>query len=133
MNTPRINLVGNPHWDFQSALRRVNNNEQLLREISAIFLERMAVMLSNIKLALCEGNTEMLVMSSHTLKGSAGNMAANPTMEIADRFEELAEKNELASIGPVWEELQQETAHLQQTIARWLDDGTSEDASTREW
>lgn len=127
-------IAGNPHWDFHGALRRVNNDEQLLREISVIFLQRMAVMLSNIELALRNEDAEMLVMSSHTLRGSAGNMVANPTMEIAGRLETLVEKGGFASIAPVWKELQQETAHLQQTIARWLDDGTTEDTTgTREW
>lgn len=130
MNTPRLNNAGNPHWDFHGALQRVNNDEQFLREISVMFLERMAVMLSNIELALRDEDAEMLVMSSHTLRGSAGNIVANPTMEIAGRLEVLAEKSEFASIGPVWEELQRETACLQQTITHWLDDGANEITST---
>ena len=131
MNLPQINHAVNPHWDFHDALRRVNNDEQLLREICVIFLARVAVMLSNIERAIRDEDIEILVMSSHTLRGSAGNMAANSTMEIAGRLEALAEKTELASIAPVWDELQQETAHLQQTIAQWLSDDVNEDTSTK--
>lgn len=121
MNNQQSNLAGNPYWDLDGALIRVNQDEKLLREIAGIFLERMAVALSNIELALEEDANEMLTMSAHTLKGSAGNISANTTMEIAGRLEELSEKGEFASIALVWKELQQETAHLRLVISNWLE------------
>jgi HPt (histidine-containing phosphotransfer) domain-containing protein len=129
MNDQQANHAGDPHWDSHNALARVNDDVQLLREIVGIFLERMLVLRSQIESALREKDSEMLVMSSHTLKGSAGNMVANPTMEIAQRLEALASKDDFASIGPVWEELQQETTLLQQTMSRWLADGTDDATS----
>jgi len=121
MGNQQSNLAGNPYWDLEGALGRVNQDEKLLREIAGIFLGRMAVILSSIELALQEEASEKLVMPAHTLRGSAGNIAANSTMEIAGRLEGLAEKGEFASIAPVWEELQQETAHLRQVISSWLE------------
>ena len=119
----------NPHWDLVGALARVNNDEKFLREVVEIFLQRLMALLANIESAIREKNSEMLVMNSHTVKGSAGNMLAAPTMEIASRLESLAEKNEFAAMDGVWRELQQETSQLHHMMTRWLNDGEGESAN----
>lgn len=110
-------------WDFVGALGRVNNDEQLLREVVPLFLERMQVMMANIESALHEEDAEKLHMSSHTLRGSAGNILANGVMELADQLEQLAQAGNFVATGPVWGALQQESTDVRRVMTHWLEEG----------
>jgi CheY-like chemotaxis protein/HPt (histidine-containing phosphotransfer) domain-containing protein len=92
------------HWD--AALRRAAGSQELLRETAGLFLEECPRLLTELHAALEQGDAVRVRRAAHTLRGSAAIFAAQPTIAVAARLEELGSRGDLADAAQLIEQLE---------------------------
>jgi HPt (histidine-containing phosphotransfer) domain-containing protein len=83
------------HLDLVAVLERVGGDEELLSEITAIFLEDYPSLIREIKAAIEAGDAKRLEVAAHTLKGSVANFGAQDAIEAALRLEQLGRNRQM--------------------------------------
>lgn len=91
--------------DRALALERVGGDEELLREIAALFLEECPRMMADIQAAVLAGDAESLERAAHSLKGSVGNFGARRAFRAAARLEAIGRNRDLTPLPEAWSEL----------------------------
>ena len=81
--------------DRDAVLDRVGGDEELLREITEIFLSEYPGLLDEIRTAIGAGDLAKLEVSAHTLKGSVANFGAEDATEAARQLEVMARKRQM--------------------------------------
>jgi HPt (histidine-containing phosphotransfer) domain-containing protein len=89
--------AGSP-LDWEEALARLDGNEALLQELAVLFCEEGTRLMTGIREAIAQGETDELRRAAHTLKGSAGMFVAKPAVEAALRLEAMARDGDLSRI-----------------------------------
>jgi CheY-like chemotaxis protein len=89
--------AGSP-LDWREALARLDGNEDLLQELAVLFCEEGIRLMTDIREAIAQGETDALRRAAHTLKGSAGMFVAKPAVEAALRLEAMARDGDLSHI-----------------------------------
>jgi two-component system sensor histidine kinase/response regulator len=84
-----------PVLDVEFALKRVEGDLDLLREVTALFLEDAPSLVKQIRTAIAAQDTRGLERAAHTLKGAVGNFGARPTQELAHQLEKLGRAGQL--------------------------------------
>ena len=98
----KINRTGSllpaelPGIDLNSALRRLGGNEDLLIKLLQTFLRTHKNTGTDIKEALKSNDYKKAQRLAHTIKGVAGNLAAEKLSETAGRLEELINRGKAA-------------------------------------
>ena len=87
MNTSAIDRV--------SLLDRVGGDEELLREITSIFLAEYPELLRSIQNGLAAGDAQRVERAAHSLKGSVANFGADSATQAAYRLETIGRKGSL--------------------------------------
>lgn len=75
--------------DREQLLERIDNDAELLVELTAIYEEDSAATLAEIAAAAAAGDAVRLERSAHSLKGSSFNMSAGRVADIALALEKL--------------------------------------------
>jgi two-component system, sensor histidine kinase and response regulator len=108
-------LVG---LDVAAALGRVGGDEELLKEISEIFLEQCPEALSEVKDAVASINPEALQCAAHSLKGSIGNFGAKAAFDAALRLEMMGRQGDLSGSAEALSDLEQALVSLKPQLAK---------------
>jgi signal transduction histidine kinase/DNA-binding response OmpR family regulator/HPt (histidine-containing phosphotransfer) domain-containing protein len=107
-------------FDRDDALRRINGDEALLRELIGLLAEEYPKLLTDIRAGIAEQNARKVQMAAHTLKGAVGVIGGNTAHDSALLLETMARNNDLSAALPACEALerafQQLQLHLQATI-----------------
>jgi hypothetical protein len=107
-NSPLAEAVWN-----QAALReRVDHDEELLRELLAIFNEDFPRMTKSLEAAVAGGDLKSTGTLSHTLKGMLLNLGGERAAAAAAKLESLARTGEEAALKDALEAFQREAASL---------------------
>ncbi len=109
-----------PAFDRQSALSNLGNDEELLRQIAEIMLNSYRGQIEDIRLALAAGDLGRLYSIAHSLKGSAGNFAAAPTVRAASHLERLCRDGRIDSAAPAVAALAQNVESLAAALRQEL-------------
>ncbi len=99
-------------FDYQSALQRLDGDEQLFAELARIFVGDCPRQLRAIESAIAAGDTDRIRAAAHELKGSAANFAASAVVDATRALETIASQNAMAAAPAVWQRLEAETARL---------------------
>jgi HPt (histidine-containing phosphotransfer) domain-containing protein len=91
--------------DRSVILDRVGGDEELLREISAIFLEEYPTLIEEIRSAVGNQDATGLERAAHTLKGSVANFGAQAATQAAYRLEAMGRKGELSESRSAFDDL----------------------------
>ena len=102
--------------DEAALLALVGGDEELMREIIALYLVEYPRLLRDIRAAAASGDARALELSAHALKGSVGNMAASRASEAARELETLARADQLPAARGVLITLERELARLQNAL-----------------
>ena len=81
--------------DLPALLALVGNDEELMREIIALFLREYKRLMTDIRDAAAAGDVRALQFSAHAMKGCVGNMAAPRAYKAAMDLEVLARDDQL--------------------------------------
>jgi len=98
-------------WD---ELRRRLGDDELVGEITSLFLTDCPAKVAAIKAAVVARDLRAIRITAHALKGSAGNMSAMPVSECASALELMAERGGVDPIviDAAWTRLEAESARL---------------------
>jgi two-component system sensor histidine kinase/response regulator len=82
--------------DRGAVLERVDNDQELLKEIIELFLDDCPRLMEDIRAAVHARDAFALRHAAHTLKGSVGNFAAQTAFETARVLEFMGTDNDFA-------------------------------------
>jgi two-component system sensor histidine kinase/response regulator len=83
--------------DRASLLERVEGDQELLTELIRLFLTDAPHLLDAMRNALQQGDMTLLERSAHSMKGAAGNLSAQVTVNAASQLERSAKKGDAES------------------------------------
>jgi HPt (histidine-containing phosphotransfer) domain-containing protein len=103
--------------DRQFALSRVGGDEELLKEIAAVFVADYPNSLREIRAAIDSGDASLLERSAHSLKGSVANFGARDAVASALRLEQMGRARQMRDCAGALQELEQALASLRPQLA----------------
>lgn len=107
--------------DLGATLARVGGDEELLREISAMYLEESQQLMEQVREAIAAGDAQTLERAGHTLKGLARNFNAAPASGAALVLEEIGNEGRLGDAAEAAARLQVELDRLGQALRDFLE------------
>jgi HPt (histidine-containing phosphotransfer) domain-containing protein len=109
--------INQPVLDADAVLDRVGGDEELLREIIAIFLEEYPLLMAEIRVAVSRSDRANLERAAHSLKGAVSNFGARTATDLARDLEAVGRTGELGGLAPIVSKLDLELASLQRALA----------------
>ncbi|MBI2477249.1 MAG: response regulator [Planctomycetia bacterium] len=106
--------------DLSTALKAVDGDERLLREVVGAFLDECPRLLDEIDLALKTSDAPTVMRAAHTIKSSMRLFSATRAYELAYRLEMMAGAENLKIDEPL-AALRQEFERLRQQVVRFWD------------
>ena len=102
----------NSRLDRENALARVGGDEELLREIAALFLADYPRVLADLRAAVARSDAKAIENTAHGLKGSVSTFGASVAIEAALRIEKIGRAQQFAELGPALATLETALAEL---------------------
>lgn len=81
--------------DKAVALERLGGDEELLKEVAALFLDEYPALMAQIKVAVAAHNANQLERAAHSLKGSVSNFGSEAAWQAAYEMEKMGRANDL--------------------------------------
>ena len=100
------------------ALDRVGGDEELLREVLAIFLTEYPELVGKLEQAVERGDAVLLERSAHTLKGSLSTIGAEIAAHNAFLLEVMGRAGQLEGAGEQLRQLGESLSTLREELAR---------------
>ncbi|MBN1866615.1 response regulator [Candidatus Sumerlaeota bacterium] len=107
-----------PVFRLQEVLERVGQDESLLLELIAMFLERLPEQIRTIRDAHANRDATTLEREAHSLKGAAANVGAARLRTAAARVEEKAREGRIDAVGAMLDNLDSEARTLTDSLQR---------------
>jgi PAS domain S-box-containing protein len=104
--------IANACWDEAAALKRLDDDQDLLAEMIDLFLEEAPVQLAELAAALSRTDLPALADAAHAIKGMAGHFCAETIIRLAVNLEHAARNAEDADFQSMTRDLTQATAAL---------------------
>lgn len=111
MNT-KVDSLSEPVWNLAELLERVDNDQELLRELLNIFKDDFPLTMRSLELAIAAEDLKNSARLGHTLKGMLSSLGGVRTAAAAARLEVLASTGETASLKGALDTLKCEAASL---------------------
>ncbi len=111
-------------FDFEAAMTQVDGDEELLLDITAVFLETCQDQLTELQEALNAGDGEALSRAAHSMKGSVGNFGAKSAFDICLKLETMGRNDDLADAWNVYSELEGQIRQLSTELEGLLEKET---------
>ncbi len=106
-----------PHVDLAHALTWVDQDRVLLAELVEIFLQDYPQRLTELRVAVAQGDAPRTHRVAHGLKGSVAGFGANQAKELALRLELIGKSGNLAEAGPALVDLEGELARVAESLS----------------
>jgi HPt (histidine-containing phosphotransfer) domain-containing protein len=104
--------ISEPVWNVAELLERVDNDQELLRELLTIFKEDFPESFRSLSTAVDSGDLKGASRLSHTLKGMLSSLGATRAAAAASRLEALSSAGETAPLRDVLDTLESEADRL---------------------
>ena len=114
---PAETTSAHPVFDRETALERVNFEEELLDEVTQLFLTDLPNRIAELQSALERGDAKPLEMAAHSLKGSASYVGAARTAAQAFKLETMGRSGDLSRALEEFRQLEREIERLKEAIA----------------
>jgi two-component system, sensor histidine kinase and response regulator len=101
-----------PAWNLAELLERVDNDQELLRDLLNIFKEDFPLTMRSLESAVAAGDLKNSAMLGHTLKGMLSSLGGVSAAAAAARLEVIASAGETASLQGALDALKREAARL---------------------
>ena len=83
--------------DKAIALERLGGDEELLKEVAALFLDEYPPLMGDIKSAIHDQNADQLERAAHSLKGSVSNFGSDAAWQAAYELEKMGRAGDLST------------------------------------
>ena len=103
-------------FDRAAALERTGQDEELLAEVTTLFLDDVPERLQELREALTAGEARRLERVAHGIKGAAANLAAEATRSAAATLEQLGKAADLDAAAAVLTKLEEEVERLRAVL-----------------
>src|SRR6202790_5306468 len=90
--------LSEPVWNLAELLERVDNDQELLRDLLDIFKEDFPLTMRSLESAVALGDLKNSARLGHTIKGMLSSLGGVRTAAAAARLEVLASAGETASL-----------------------------------
>lgn len=107
-------------WDHKQALEYVGGDEELLKDLMELFLQRMDILLMALNKAVAAADAEAISDTAHALKGAVNHFAATRSQELTKTIEDKALMGELEDVDALFGEVQKAVAQLERELKRQL-------------
>ncbi len=107
-----MNDPASPVYDREVALTRVGGDEELLQELTEVFLTDSPKWLADLHRAAAAGNAVDLRRAAHTIKGAVGYFGADEAGAAADRLQELGRAGDVPAAVAFAHQLEQALERL---------------------
>jgi HPt (histidine-containing phosphotransfer) domain-containing protein len=97
----RAALDGDPVYDLQATMTRLDGDRELFQNMVAFYLEDYPPLLARLQAAIADGRSAEVERAAHSLKGLAGNFGASRAHRAAQRIEELGREGNLVGAAHV--------------------------------
>ncbi|MCE9544013.1 MAG: response regulator [Planctomycetia bacterium] len=104
--------------DLPAMLIYLDGDDDLLKEIIAIFLEDCPRLVAEMDAALAEGNVAAGHRAAHSLKGLVGNFRARGAMVLSLRMETELRQGDAAAAAEMWPLLRSELSDLSSALTQ---------------
>ena len=91
--------------DKAVALERLGGDEELLKEVAALFLDEYPTIVTEIGAAIQAQNAQQVERAAHSLKGSVSNFGSDAALEAAYELEKMGRANDLTNAEPAYAHL----------------------------
>jgi PAS domain S-box-containing protein len=98
--------------DMASALERAGGSVELLKELGALFLTELPLLMTTLREAIAAGDPNATERAAHKLKGCVGNFSAHPAWDAALKLEVLGRERCLSEAEPALAKLESEITRL---------------------
>ena len=105
-----------PVFDRAAFLARVMDDEELLREITGLFLADAPVQLETLAAAVASGDCTLAGRTAHTIKGSSANVGGEALRETAFEMEKAGKAGDLAALQSLLPRIQERFARLKEAM-----------------
>ncbi len=99
-------------WDENTALKKLDNDVELLNEMIDLFIDEAPVQLTELSSALTRGDFPMLADAAHAIKGMSAHFCAEKIINLAINLEQAARNNAKADFQSMTSELAENTMAL---------------------
>ena len=117
--SPGTGTPAKPALILSAALERVGGDEELLRELAAIFLDDYPRQLRLIEEAIARQDSKTAERESHGLKGAVANFSAPDAVEAARTLEFAAREGCHAELAPLLEQLREQLSRVRTELDRF--------------
>jgi CheY-like chemotaxis protein len=111
---------GPPRFDFRLALKRLEGDEELLREQMQFFLDETPELVAEARTAIDRSNGRRLEVAAHRLKGLASGFDDGDTVEAARRLEQAGRDADFERAADLADQLASCLDELCGTVIRYL-------------
>lgn len=108
-------------WDKDTILKRVGNNNSLVKKVIEAFILDIEVLVVKLKNSIDEKDTQMCKNISHSIKGIASNIAADKLSNIAKDFELFAKKEQIEHLNDNYNKIQDITQETLEILKSYID------------
>lgn len=109
-----------PAVDFGAVMDRIGGDEELLKELVALYLDDEERLLTEMDRAVAAGDGSALSRSAHTLKGAVSNFCAPRAHAAAFAVEMAGRENRLDRAGQLLHSLRSELGVVRAALAARL-------------
>jgi len=106
-------------FDFRPAMRRLEGDVEIFKELAGFFLRDAPGMIAQIRQSIADQNSGQLLHCAHRLKGLISNFDAKQGVESAARLEGLGREGSLAAAMPLCDTLENELTRLSRALEQF--------------
>jgi len=107
-------------WDKEDVLKRLTNNEILLKKVMTMFIEDIGKNLDNLKEAIDKEDMKSYKFQMHSIKGSAANAGAKKLSNLAKTLEIAAEEGEVNLLKDNMKDLKNQVKEVVELFNEYL-------------
>ena len=108
-------------WDKDTILKRMGNDNSLVKKVIEAFIFDVEVLVAKLKNSIDTKDTQMCKNISHSIKGSASNIAADKLSNIAKEFELFAKNEQIELLSDNYDKIQDVIQETLKILKKYID------------
>jgi PAS domain S-box-containing protein len=110
---------GNDRFSVATMVERLDNDEEIAREIAGIFVESSRQLYAELAGAIPQCNPDLVCARAHSIKGSAGNIGATALQDLAAAMERAGRDGDLSEAERLLPELHANLEAVNAVLDAW--------------